>query len=261
MRFKLVLVPLSTKTYIPFNYQYALSAVIYHKLAQASKDYASFLHQKGYAQNEHSKHFKLFSYSNLTGKFKADKSALQLQDKETGFILGCHMPEFAENIVKGIFANQRISIGDKTAQADFEVQQINAVADLSFTGTQKHTLQLLSPLAVGKKNERGNYDYLSPADPYFLPLLKNNLSDKLLTAYPGKTFDFELGANLFPGKLKSRLVSIRAGTDQETRVKGFMGFTLSLRGRAEVLNMALCAGLGQYNGVGFGCVGMNDGFL
>lgn len=255
MRFKLALVPTRTKTHVPFNYQYALSAVIYHKLAQANKDYASFLHQKGYAQNDHSKHFKLFTYSNLSGSFKVDKNALQLQGNETSFVLGCHMPEFAENMVKGIFANQRISIGDKTAQADFEVQQISAVADLSFTGIQSRTLQLLSPLAVGKKNERGNYDYLSPADPDFLPILKNNLSDKLLTAYPNKTFEFEIGANLFPGKLKSRLISIKAGTEEETKVKGFMGFTLELRGTAEVVNMALCGGLGQYNGVGFGCVG------
>lgn len=255
MRFKLILTPLHTKTHVPFNYQYALSAVIYRKLAQADENYASFLHQKGYALNEHAKHFKLFSFSNLSGTYKADKGSLQLQDKETSFILGCHMPEFAENIVKGIFASQRISIGDKTAQADFEVQQISAEADLSYTGIQSHTLQLLSPLAVGKRNERGNYDYLSPVDPDFLPLLKNNLSDKLLTAYRDKTFDFEMGVNLFPGKLKSRLVGIKAGTNEETKVKGFMGFSVNLRGEAEVVNMAVNGGLGQYNGVGFGCVG------
>lgn len=254
MRFKLTLVPLSTKIHVPFNYQYALSAVIYQKLAQADEDYASFLHQKGYAQNNHSKHFKLFSYSNLTGAFKAGKNALQLQGNETGFVLGCHTPEFAENLIKGVFANQRISIGDKTAQADFEVQQINAEADLSYSGMEKHTLELLSPLAVGKKNDRGNYDYLSPMDVDFLPILKNNLSDKLLTAHPDKIFDFELGVNLFPKKLKSRLISIKAGTEKETKVKGFMGFSITIKGKMEVVNMALCGGLGQYNGVGFGSV-------
>ncbi|MGV8879293.1 MAG: CRISPR-associated endoribonuclease Cas6 [Sphingobacteriaceae bacterium] len=256
MRFKLTLVPLSTNMHVPFNYQYALSAVIYKKLAQADEDYASFLHQKGYAQNDHFKHFKLFSYSNLLGDFKADKNALQLKGNETGFVLGCHTPEFAENLIKGVFANQRISIGDKTAQADFEVQQISAEADISYTGNQKRTLKLLSPLAVGKKNDRGNYDYLSPVDTDFLPILKNNLFDKLLTAYPDKAFGFDIGVNLFPGKLKSRLVSIKAGTPEETKVKGFMGFSINIKAEAAVVNMALCGGLGQYNGVGFGAVGI-----
>lgn len=59
MRFNLTLIPLHIRTHVPFNYQYALSAVIYHKLAQADENYAFFLHEKGYALNEHAKHFKL----------------------------------------------------------------------------------------------------------------------------------------------------------------------------------------------------------
>ncbi len=255
MRFELVLIPLDKTVKLPFNYQYALSAVVYKKLGEADEEYANFLHQKGYTKNDHSKQFKLFSYSNLKGNFNADRTSLLLKDSKTGFILGCHTPEFAENLIKGVFSNQRISIGDHSAQSDFQVEQIIAIADLDFKSKENHTLKLLSPICVGKKNDRGNYDYLSPIDSDFLPILKNNLNDKLLTVYPDRIFEFEIGLSLFPTQLKSKLVTVKAGTPEETKVKGFIGFTININAEADVINMALCAGLGQYNGVGFGCVG------
>lgn len=94
MQFKLTLTPVQRETFVPFDYPYALSAVIYRKLADADQQYASFLHGKGYAQNEHSRHFKFFTFSNLQGKFKVVKEALQLQERRLSFILTCHMPEF-----------------------------------------------------------------------------------------------------------------------------------------------------------------------
>src|SRR5579875_4105069 len=135
MQFKITLTPVQRETFVPFNYPYALSAVIYQKLAQADEGYADFLHQKGYAQNEHSRHFKFFTFSNLQARFIAVKEALKLQSSSVSFILACHMPEFAENLVKGVFANQNLSIGDRTAQADFTVTQIEALPSLVATNS------------------------------------------------------------------------------------------------------------------------------
>jgi CRISPR-associated endoribonuclease Cas6 len=92
VRFKLTLLPTNRNTAIPFNYQYALSAVIYHKIAVASKEYAHFLHQKGYAVNDYSKQFKFFTFSYLEGKFSDAKGALVLQSPETGFLLAATCP-------------------------------------------------------------------------------------------------------------------------------------------------------------------------
>lgn len=87
MQFKIILTPLQGETFVPFNYPYALSAVIYKKIAQTDEGYATFLHQKGYAQNDHSRHFKFFTFSNLQAKFMAVKTALKLQDSSVSFIL------------------------------------------------------------------------------------------------------------------------------------------------------------------------------
>ena len=81
MQFKISLPPSPRETYVPSNYQYPLSAAIDQKIAQADEGYAAYLHQKGYAKNDHSQHFKFFTFSNLMGNFKAVKEALQLQSR------------------------------------------------------------------------------------------------------------------------------------------------------------------------------------
>lgn len=48
MQFKLTLRPVARQTLVPFNYAYRLSAFIYGVLADADKQYAEFLHTRGY---------------------------------------------------------------------------------------------------------------------------------------------------------------------------------------------------------------------
>ncbi len=264
MQFKITLTPTQRETYVPFNYQYPLSAVIYKKIAQADEGYAAFLHQKGYAQNDHSRHFKFFTFSNLQAKFIVVKEALKLQGNSVSFVLACHMPEFAENLVKGVFANQQLSIGDYTTQADFTVTQIEALPSLVATNSLEaiHTvnLKLLSPILTGRKNNRGNDDYLSPEDADFIPLLKQNLCEKIAVAYGPETAQQETRQKPFEiytcglAKLKSRLATIKAGKAAETKVRGFLGFELEMQASGRVVEMALNAGLGGMNGMGFGCV-------
>ncbi|WP_299286878.1 CRISPR-associated endoribonuclease Cas6 [uncultured Mucilaginibacter sp.] len=265
MQFKLTLTPLQRETFVPFNYQYPLSAVIYQKIAQADAGYAEFLHQKGYAQNRHSRHFKFFTFSNLQAKFIVVKEALKLQGNQVTFVLACHMPEFAENLVKGIFASQNLSIGDRTAQANFTISQIEAmpfpIASNQLETVHTLKLKLLSPMVVCRKNERGNEDYLSPEDAGFISLLKQNLVEKLIVAFGPETAAQETQQKPFEiqtgglAKLQSRLLTIKAGKAAETKVRGFLGFDLEMRASGRVLEMALNAGLGNMNAIGFGCVG------
>ena len=261
MRFKLTLLPTDRNTAIPFNYQYALSAVIYNKIANACKEYAHFLHQKGYALNDYSKHFKFFTFSNLEGKFSAVKGALALQSSETTFLLCCHMPEFAAHLITGVFADQLISIGGSGAKATFSIGQIISLPTAFADGDDSilHTVQLklLSPLVVGRVNAKGNHDYLSPDDKDFIPLLHTNLSDKLAVAYNKDHMEqINIAAKYGSGQIKSRLVTIKEGTPAETRVRGFMGFTLEMTAPGKLINFFLDVGLGGMNSIGFGCVGM-----
>ena len=48
---------------LPINYNHLLAGVIYRFLAESDPEYASFLHEEGYAAAE--KRFKLFTFSQL----------------------------------------------------------------------------------------------------------------------------------------------------------------------------------------------------
>lgn len=264
VRLKLTLLSSNRETVVPYNYQYALAAVIFKKIADADQAYADFLHQKGYGQNDYSRHFKFFTFSNLQGKFVNSKNALKLQGNQSEFVLACHMPDFAESLIKGVFADQRISIGDRSAQADFTVSQIEVLPAVFSKEDEQTvhtvTLKLISPMVVGRKNDRGNDDYLSPEDEDFISLLKQNLAEKLAVAFDPEIASQETIHKPFTlkacrlEKLKSRLTTIKAGKDAETKVRGFLGFELEMEASGKVINMALDAGLGGMNAMGFGCV-------
>ena len=64
MRIRLTLRPQEKKCIIPLNYQYYLSAAIYNILADASPEYAGFLHNRGYVPKQ-GKPMKLFTFSRL----------------------------------------------------------------------------------------------------------------------------------------------------------------------------------------------------
>ncbi len=63
MRFKLTLQTLQYPAFLPFNYQYPLSSAIYKIIRSADKDFAAFLHNKGYGEGY--KSFKLFTFSDI----------------------------------------------------------------------------------------------------------------------------------------------------------------------------------------------------
>ncbi|PRY48844.1 CRISPR-associated Cas6 family protein [Arcticibacter pallidicorallinus] len=257
MRFLITLSPNPGKTFLPYSYQYALSGVIYKKLALADEQYASFLHERGYSQIESNKHFKLFTYSNLKGDFCIEHNSLRLQSKELSFQLSCYMPKFAEHLIKGVFINQEVSIGGVGATARFVVQQVSLLPNPTPIDDSLHTVILkpISPLVVGEKNERGYYNYLSPLDANFIPLLKNNLREKIRAIGGDPTSDrLEVGLNLFPDRLRSRLVTIKENTQEESKVRGFYGFELVVKGTGKVINILMDCGLGMLNGMGFGSV-------
>ncbi|MDP1810457.1 MAG: CRISPR-associated endoribonuclease Cas6, partial [Sediminibacterium sp.] len=55
---------------------------------------------------------------------------------------------------------------------------------------------------------------------------------------------------------RSRLITIKANTEQQTRIRGFTHFKLNVQAPKLALELAMGAGLGLYNSQGMGCVGV-----
>jgi CRISPR-associated endoribonuclease Cas6 len=260
---KLTLSSRQTGSILPVNYQYPLAAAIYHILSRADADYARFLHNEGYRVPGSLKTFKLFTFSDLRTPFKIISDRLQLLTSRAELLTCFHLPRAAENFIKGLFIDSDIDLADKKSKASFTVTSVEAMAHhLSDDPVQEILLQPLSPLVCGWKNERGNYDYLAPGDYRYSMMLLQNWKEKY-TSLHGWRADHDMhGADMhvlyYSNPPKSRLITIKANSDAETRIRGFVNFQLKVRGKKEALELLLNSGAGLYNAMGMGCVGRSD---
>jgi CRISPR-associated endoribonuclease Cas6 len=255
MQFQLTLRRTGLANRLPLNYQYPISAWIFKVIARADADYATFLHNQGY-QARH-KNFKLFTFSRLgLANPHVQGDRLVLTSPEARLRVSFYLDRAAEPFVAGLFAHQRCGLGDAQSQVDFEVVQVEALPLPALAPTLR--LRALSPLVVGRRNERGHYDYLPPSDPDFGPLLRQNLVDKYVaTGQPLDPAWADAPFDLRPGdrEPKSQLITIKQGEPGQTKVRGFL-FDFALTAPPPLLELGLLAGLGRHNAEGFGCVGV-----
>ena len=60
--------------------------------------------------------------------------------------------------------------------------------------------------------------------------------------------------NITKSSPKSRLITIKAGMPEETRIRGWMNFRLKVTAEKRFVELLLNAGVGVYNSMGCGCV-------
>lgn len=258
MRFKL---QLQTKpnVSIPINYQYPLSAAIYKIIAKGDKEYAAFLHGKGYGKG-----FKLFTFSQIITPFEIDgeqKDRMTLISNEATFHISFHLPQAMESFVKGLFKSEYIDIADKKSKARFYVKNIESLHNpiVSYNENEIVTIKVKpnSPIVTGLMKENGKYDFLSPHDSQFIDCLIYNWRSKIETCYDLATAtNALLMMELIPMRLppKSRLITIKADTDATTRIRGWMNFELKITGEKKYVEILFNSGIGIYNAQGMGSV-------
>ncbi|MCS7020155.1 MAG: hypothetical protein NZM34_13690, partial [Bernardetiaceae bacterium] len=173
MRLKL-LFSIEKGHYLSFNYPYYLAAWIYKQIAFADAPLAAFLHQHGYTVRR--KSFKLHTFSNLQVPFTIKNGLMHLQAPTAILYLNFYLDTVAAQFVQGMFMHRRCILGDYQNCIHMTVQQVE-VLPLPKLQPTVH-LRTLSPLIIGRKNEYGNDDYLSPEEPDYANLLLKNLIEK-----------------------------------------------------------------------------------
>ncbi|WP_366107701.1 CRISPR-associated endoribonuclease Cas6 [Spirosoma sp.] len=279
MQFKLTLRPVSSKTLVPFNYAYKLSGFIYSVLAGADTQYARFLHEQGYPITS-TRRFKLFTFSDLImPKIVVDAGAggMWVNSPYIEWIVSFYVDTAAQHFLIGLFQDQRCVITSNlqragTRRAEFAIDRVEALPVRITSPVIR--LRTLSPVVIALKDERGMDQYLHPAHEQFGPLLIANLwakyrsiqTDRQATTLPGnQPADARLRYRLLtsegesiarPSTPKSRLLTIKEGSGEQTQLRGYYGFRFELEGPVELLELAVLAGVGRYNAEGFGCVGI-----
>ncbi|MFB9055354.1 CRISPR-associated endoribonuclease Cas6 [Mariniflexile ostreae] len=258
MRFKLLLVSKNSNPTIPINYQYPLSAAIYKILQKADVDYATFLHEEGYVVDDGLKHFKLFTFSDLNCRFKI-KGDRMLINSAVELVVSFHLPEAAQHFVKGLFLSQDIDIADKKSKATFKVNSVEAMSDpFSVIENKVNNTIAVRPISAcvaGIKNDKDDYDFMPPTDERFALCIQYNWEQKLKALkIPFNENELKVAINLKNTKPKSRLITIKAFTKQQTRIKGYLNFDMEFTGSQEQLQVIYNAGAGLYNALGMGCL-------
>jgi CRISPR-associated endoribonuclease Cas6 len=241
---------------LPANYQYPLSAAIYKIISSADAGYSQFLHDVGYSGSRAHKRFKLFCFSSLQAPYRMEGDRMVIKQPDIRLTMGFLIPEAAEKFVIGLFRAQVIDIADQKSKAQFLITRVDTLPPLPPTpqgGLAEAVMEPLSPVACGPKNASGHYIFLPPDHPEFLYWLQQNLAEKLASA--GIALQtMPIWEVLTPTTYKSRLITIKAGTPAETRIRGFMQFRLRTTATNPVLQTILEAGLGLYNAQGMGCM-------
>ncbi|MGH7491430.1 MAG: CRISPR-associated endoribonuclease Cas6 [bacterium] len=264
MRLKLTLLPLNPRTSVPINYNYPLAAAIYKLLAQASPEYADWLHEKGY-RSPADRLLKLFTFSRLNIPQARPQGNTLAAGDERPWLLQIASPmedEFVQNFVLGLFQQQNLEIGGPGAVGRFLIEQVEALAPPVFKETMQ--FKALSPIVVSTMRE-----HHGKLQPYYYrahetelgEAIRQNLLQKYQTIQGEAPADTLLVFEIDRGYLErqggpekvSKLIAIKEGTAEETRIKGFMcPFTLA--GSPELMRVAWECGVGDHNSMGCGMV-------
>ena len=255
MRFKLTLQiqPEAMGREMPINYQYPLQSAIYKILANSDLVYATWLHENGYQQD--GKRFKLFTFSNLiVPQYEIKKSHERLVVKsDYATLLISFLPEKStQKFIKGIFNNRTIQIADYSSGVQFVVREIQMMRPLDYQTNMM--FRTLSPVCISLRNDHGHMDYLAPNDSrYELGILTGLLAR--YNVIHGEPFSRDSYCHLqLLNEPKSSLICIKAGTPNETRVRGYR-YQFKIDLPEELMHIAYESGLGEKGSMGFGMIG------
>ena len=254
MRFKITLQlqPEVKGREIPINYQYPLQGAIYRTLTSSDAEFSTWLHDNGYQLN--GKRFKLFTFSNLiVPQYGIDRQRERLVVKSDYVTLHISLlPERStQKFIQGLFQQQTIQVADCISGVQFVVREIQVMPPLEYHPDM--TFKTLSPVCISLRNERGHMDYLAPTDPRFEQGILTGLLDRYNTIH-SQPFSGTPHCHLqLLGEPRSALVHIKAGTPDETRVRGYR-FQFRIDLPEELMQIAYESGLGEKGSMGFGMI-------
>jgi len=232
---------------IPIHYNHLIQSAIYGAL---DNDYADFLHDTGFEGG--GRRFKLFTFSRLTGAYRFNAATGEITyTSPVKLVVSSPVDKFCESLVNGLLAKDSLRIGPATLRLQgVEVDRPVVVTDKASAHIETEIrVKTLSPVVVYStllKPEGDKYTcYFQPGESDFSRLAQKNLYKKYQALY-GST----------PSESEIQIKPLRQPKLQIVKYKGFVikGYSgiLSMRGPASLLQIAVDAGLGAKNSMGFG---------
>lgn len=236
---------------LPRSYNHILQGWLYNQISDPA--YRQFLHEEGYHYEK--RHFKLFVFSRLQGKWHLDS------EKKNMIFTGPVMLQLASPLLSLMQEVAQSSLLQQVSRLGNNLIYVTGVEmkheEIEPAPTQTYQVIALSPITVYStflENEKKTTRYYCPTEPEFSRLIKENLIKKSqvllqhgFEQYGPLEGDFEIGPTE-PKKAQSVALYYKG-----FYIKGYMGVYV-LSGELAWLKIALDTGLGGKNAQGLGMV-------
>ena len=221
------------------HYNHLVQGMIYNSL---DSEFASFLHDRGYEGS--GRMFKLFTFSRLIGKFQIDGGRIGFEPP-VKLIVTSPMEQFCQSLLNGLLTKNKVELGQVVVKVESVKVEKPVVTEESIK------LKLLSPVVAYSTLFRGDGSkytcYYQPGDAEFTRIAAENLRKKYRAIYNREAPKGEV-------KIKPwRQPKLHVLEYKGNVIKGYSG-TMVISGPRELLQVAVDAGLGSKNSMGFGCV-------
>ncbi|MGB9773830.1 MAG: CRISPR-associated endoribonuclease Cas6 [Bacteroidota bacterium] len=266
MRLSLTLRPLNltrAACSIPLNYHYYLSSIVYNWIEQSSPAYSEFLHKSGFSPDGLVRRFKHFCFSQLMVAYREidkEQRRLRILSPVVRWYISMPIDETLQHIVIGIFEKQEFYIDREYNR--FIVERVETLPEPQWERRMK--FRMLSPVSVSVPEERNGRlmaHYLRADDPRLSEALRKNIINKYRSIYNGELHDTEFNCELDEEYIAARggperiskLITIKEGKSDETKIRGFL-CPLTIEGNPDLIKLAYESGLGEKNSLGFGMI-------
>lgn len=263
MRLRLTLVAAKREGSFTLNYAYYLSSAIYSWIEQSSPEYSAFLHQKGYSPEGLHRRFKHFCFSQLVvPDRRIDGGRLHFRSPEMIWYVGMPVDATVQHLVTGMFEKRGFFIEREDNR--FLIEQIEVLPEPEWKSSM--TFRLLSPVTVSVPEQRNGRlvpRYLRVNDPLLSEALRTNIVNKYRSLYGENgpegaqpfqcAFDQHFIASRGGPERVSKLITIKEGRTDETKVRGFL-CPVNIEGDIDLIKLAYDSGLGEKNSMGFGMI-------
>lgn len=225
---------------IPYDYQYAMASMLYHRLAEGNVELANEIHSH---QN-----FKFYTFSNLVLQGKRE-DVRGLAFREADFILTSPDPLFIKSFAEGLLSKPEFHLGS----INLYINEIRILPQMSIR--DECLFKTISPVYIKTKrrvdDKLQEWD-LYPKDGKFYENVHKNLLERYEEFFKTKLDDdfFEITDI---SDFKGKRIKI-AGSYRRCSLMIF-----KINGSPELLKFAYDAGLGEKNAMGFGCLEVVNG--
>lgn len=227
---------------LPLSYNHILQAALLAWLQDES--YTTFLHDVGYQREQRS--FKLYSFSQLLGKYKVDKVAKRIRFDDTITVyVSSYMEEMERYVRESLDQGRPLRLGNVLLPVIEAYMIEDEIEDCYVQAFSPITIHSTIQLPTGTKK---TYFY-DPREKDFSVMLRDNLIRKYEAVYHCEPAD----VSFLLQPLNDRSIKKEVVVYRKTIITGWSGL-FYMSGSKELLKMALLAGVGARNSMGFGCL-------